>query len=136
MKMAVPLTRRAVATWPYLWSGTNSVLGFLASLASLSVPRRSGGIAICRSSRGFARWFLTQRGYCAITLGHVVLMTPESPPDILAHEMVHVRQGERWGPLFLPLYLLSMGLIRARGGHPYWDNPFEVEARGRAGEGN
>jgi len=97
--------------------------------ASLSVPRPAGSILISLSGRGFARWFLTGRGYCAITLGHLVLLTPGAPAGVLTHEMVHVRQAERWGPFFLPAYLIAMLAVKSRGGHPYWDNPFEAEAR-------
>ena len=56
-------------------------------------------------------------------------MTPDAPPEIIAHERVHVRQCERWGPFFVPAYLLAMLATRIMGGNPYWDNPFEAEAR-------
>lgn len=121
---------RHLALWArYLWASPATLLGLVAALASLTLPRIHGPVVLCRSGRGFARWFLTRRGYCAITLGHLVLMTPEAPPEVLAHEMVHVRQGERWGPLFLPAYLAAMLAARLRGRDAYWDNPFEVEAR-------
>jgi hypothetical protein len=45
-----------------------------------------------------------------------------------AHERVHVRQCERWGPLFLPAYLVAGAWQWARGRNAYRDNPFEVEA--------
>ena len=44
------------------------------------------------------------------------------------HEMVHVRQYERWGPLFGPAYLLSSFALWITGRRPYLDNPFEKEA--------
>ncbi len=113
----------------YAWSCPTTLLGIAAGLASLSVPRATNGILLFTSGRGFAWWFLTRRGYTAITLGHVVLVTPKAATDVLAHEMIHVRQGERWGPLFVPAYLLAMLALRLRGRHPYWDNPFEAEAR-------
>ncbi|MGE5617997.1 MAG: hypothetical protein ACM3US_01925 [Sphingomonadaceae bacterium] len=116
----------------YLWASPTTALGLLAALASLSAPRIQGPILLCRSRRGFARLFLTRRGYCAITLGHLVLITPDATPEILTHEYVHVRQAERWGPLFLPAYLAAMLATRAKGKDPYLDNPFEVEARRRA----
>jgi hypothetical protein len=40
----------------------------------------------------------------------------------------HVRQYERWGPLFVPAYLLCSAFIHCRGGDGYRDNPFEREA--------
>lgn len=116
----------------YAWAGPTTLLGIAISLASFALPRRRGEVLLCRSGRGFARWFLTRRGYSAITLGHVIVLTPEAPADILLHEMVHVRQTERWGVFFIPVYLLAMVAQWLRGRHPYWDNPFEKEARERS----
>jgi hypothetical protein len=44
---------------------------------------------------------------------------------------VHVRQYERWGPLFVPAYLLSSLVELLRGRRPYRDNWFEREAYGK-----
>ncbi len=74
------------------------------------------------SDRGLARWVLTRRGYVAITLGHVIVFTIEPTPLLWRHELVHVRQYERYGLAFLPLYLL----LYAR--HGYRAHPFEREA--------
>jgi hypothetical protein len=64
-----------------------------------------------------------------MTLGHVVLGRTASALDVSReHELVHVRQYERWGPLFIPAYLLCSALIWFRGGDAYRDNPFEREA--------
>jgi hypothetical protein len=65
----------------------------------------------------------------AITLGHVVLCIDEIDERVLAHELVHVGQFERLGPLFLVAYLAASVAAVARGGHVYRDNRFEVEAR-------
>ena len=68
--------------------------------------------------------------FAAITLGHVIVGTHAGELDRLrAHEQVHVRQCERWGPLFLPAYALAGVWQWLRGRDAYWDNPFEVEAR-------
>lgn len=68
--------------------------------------------------------------FAAITFGHVVLGThAQELQRLRAHERVHVRQCERWGPLFLPAYLLAGAWQWLRGRDAYWDNPFEVEAR-------
>ena len=44
------------------------------------------------------------------------------------------RQCERWGPLFIPAYLLASLwiLFNPRGRNPYFDNPFEREAYNKA----
>ena len=65
----------------------------------------------------------------AITLGHVVVGATECELErTRAHERVHVRQYERWGPLFIPAYLTAGLCVWFRGGSAYFDNPFEVEA--------
>ncbi len=119
--------------WRYLWAGPNTMLGLAAAAASASLPTLAHGILLCRSNRGFANWFLTRRGYCAITLGHLVLVTSQASPQIMDHEMVHVRQSERWGPLFVPAYLTGMVIARVQGRDPYLDNSFELEARRQDG---
>jgi len=68
--------------------------------------------------------------FAAITFGHVVIATHDhAMRQLRAHERVHVRQCERWGPLFLPAYLLAGAWQWLRGREAYRDNPFEVEAR-------
>jgi len=68
-----------------------------------------------------------------VALGHAILARDQAALDRhREHELVHVRQAERWGPLFLPAYLLASGWQLVCGRHPYRDNPFEAEAR-RAG---
>jgi hypothetical protein len=65
----------------------------------------------------------------ALTVGHVIF-SPDS--DSLRrcrdHEHVHIRQYERWGPFFPPLYLLSSAAALLCGRDPYWNNSFEQEA--------
>jgi hypothetical protein len=65
----------------------------------------------------------------AITLGHVVLgRDRDALHDTRTHERVHVEQYERWGPFFLPLYLLASAWAILCGGHVYFDNRLEQEA--------
>jgi hypothetical protein len=68
----------------------------------------------------------------AQTLGHYVFSGGTVPRHTLAHECEHIRQWERFGPLFLPLYFGSSAAALFRGRRPYWDNAFEVAARTRA----
>ena len=64
-----------------------------------------------------------------MTVGHVVLGQTDAALDLSrTHETVHVRQYERWGPLFLPAYALASVYAWAKGRNPYRDNIFEVEA--------
>ena len=53
------------------------------------------------------------------------------PASLIAHrrhERIHVRQYERWGVLFIPLYCASSLLQFFRGRDPYLENRFEREA--------
>ena len=68
-------------------------------------------------------------GAAAMTLGHVVIgRSAHALESTRAHERVHVRQYEMWGPLFIPAYFLAGLYELARGRHPYFDNRFEREA--------
>ncbi len=65
----------------------------------------------------------------AMTLGHVILgRTAEGLDQVRDHELVHVRQYERWGPLFVPAYLAWCLVLWRAGKDAYRDNPFELEA--------
>ena len=108
-----------------LWAGPWSLLGLIA--ASL-FDRRSvrSGALWCEG----ARWprKLGWR-YRAITLGHVVLAVDEFDDRTQRHELEHVRQYERWGPLLVPAYVIAAVAAVASGGHYYRDNAFEKAAR-------
>ena len=69
----------------------------------------------------------------AVTIGHVVMgLSPAALEHARPHERVHVRQYERWGPLFIPAYFLNSLWQMLRGRHWYRDNAFEVEAYSEA----
>jgi hypothetical protein len=118
----------------YGWAAPYTVLGMLLGCVALlaggwwrtraGVIEFSGGQAgrlLARLPKPFS--------FCAMTLGHVVLGTDADTLDrVRGHEQVHVRQYERWGPLFLPAYLLSSLTQLLCGRRPYRDNRFEREA--------
>ena len=71
--------------------------------------------------------------FSAITFGHVVLAASEQDQNHLrSHERAHVKQYERWGPLFLLAYPAESAMQLLRGRRPYLDNRFEVQAREQA----
>jgi hypothetical protein len=67
----------------------------------------------------------------AQTLGRYIFCRGPIDERILAHEMEHVRQWQRLGPLFLPAYFASSGLALVGGRHPYRANRYEEAARRR-----
>ena len=130
------LTLRRARFLKYLWALPNTVLGLLVlPLAWLSggTARRVAGVLEIHG-RGVA-WLLRrliplEKGASALTLGHVVVGRSESDLDrTRTHERAHVRQSERWGPLFIPAYLIAGLVAFAQGGHAYQDNYFERQAR-------
>lgn len=78
------------------------------------------------SDRGLAHVILTRRGYAAITLGHVLVFAREPTDALWKHEVRHVKQYERLGLAFLPLYL------RLYAKHGYAAHPLERDAAGVA----
>ena len=65
----------------------------------------------------------------AMTLGHCILGQSQAALEITRrHEHIHVRQYERWGPLFIPAYFVASLSALLKGKDAYRDNVFEVEA--------
>lgn len=84
---------------------------------------------------GAVKWILTRLPHgqftLALTLGHAILGQTDASLDIAReHELIHVRQFERWGPLMGPAYILSSLIMWLTGRRPYRDNAFEREAYG------
>jgi hypothetical protein len=93
--------------------------------------RCSGALAI---SGGISSWWMRRgpwrkRNLLAITIGHVIITRDAAGfHRTLAHELEHVRQGERWGIFFPPAYIVASLAAMAKGGHYYDDNCFETAA--------
>jgi hypothetical protein len=126
--------RAAPGLTRYLWASPNTALGVgLAALAAAGGEFRVVG-GVLEAHGPVLRWMLRhlvplRGGALAITLGHVVIgRDAQALDETRDHERAHVAQCERWGPGFIPAYLLSSLWALARGGDPYLDNAFEREA--------
>jgi hypothetical protein len=109
-------------TLGYVWALPNTLLGLVLGLLSFQRPRLDGEVIVFdRARRGFL-WAFGRRGWRAITLGHVVLATRRLEGSLRKHELTHVRQQARLGPLFLPSYL-ALHVFTG-----YEKNPFETAA--------
>ncbi len=113
----------------YLWAAPVTAVGLVPALLAAatggSVYVRGG---VVEAQGGWLRRLL--RGGAALALGHVVLARDAACLErSRPHELAHVRQYERWGPLLLPAYWLVAGWLRLRGRHPYLDHPFEPAPR-------
>jgi hypothetical protein len=114
--------------WASPWTAVGLALGGIGLVAGGKVQRRAGVVEFY--GRVVGRFLdVLPIHPAAITLGHVVLGRQAECLDACReHELVHVRQYERWGPLFIPAYLGCSAYIWLRGGDAYRDNPFEREA--------
>jgi hypothetical protein len=121
----------------YIWAAPATLVGLsmaaLACLFGATVRVREGVIEVAGGRlASFARSAPLSIQFLAITFGHVVLGVSHTVlAQERAHEHVHVRQYERWGVLFFPLYLGSSTLQLVMGRHPYWHNSFERRAFGQ-----
>lgn len=122
----------------YIWAFPTTLVGLLfVPLAVLTGGGFQWVQGVVEIHGGAVRWLLgrctlVHGGAAALTLGHVVLGIDRRALDSTRdHERVHVRQCERWGPLFIPAYLLASMYLLLRGGRPYLDNSFEREAHGQ-----
>jgi hypothetical protein len=118
----------------YIWASPTTALGVLAVFAGSWRVRARVVDGVLEAHGPALAWMLryatlTPGGTAAMTLGHVVIGQDRySLESTRAHERVHVRQCEVWGPLFVPAYLASSLWAVLRGRDFYFDNWFEVEA--------
>ena len=122
-----------------LWAAPYSLLGLLVAAPACALGarlRRCDHTLECTGGR-LGRWMLrlpNRHHLVALTLGHVILAVDSAALQRLrAHERVHVRQYERWGPFFGPAYALESLWQAGRGHDAYLANRFEREAYAKGG---
>jgi hypothetical protein len=140
---SIPVTTlRPRALLRCLWAAPATAIGLalagIACLLGATARVEKGVIEVAGGRLASSMGFLPcSMRILAITFGHVVLGVSHS---ILAqeriHEHAHVRQYERWGVLFFPLYLGSSSAQLLRGRDPYRDNAFERQACQAASSGD
>lgn len=118
----------------YLWAFPNTAIGLLVVVPALVSGGRVRRVQGVLEITGRATAWVLQRipfsqPVTALTLGHVILGVDEEALEwCRSHELIHVRQYERWGPFFVPAYLISSLVARVKGNDSYLDNRFEAEA--------
>jgi hypothetical protein len=133
--LSTPPLRALGRVAAYAWTAPNTLLGLAGGLAMLLLGGRVQPVQGTLEFHGGLPGRIASRApprlrFSAITLGHVILGVDAAELSAArAHEQVHVRQYERWGPAFLPAYAFSSAWQVLRGRHLYRDNAFEIEAR-------
>jgi hypothetical protein len=122
-----------------LWRGIpGDIMGLMVMRGcGIAAPTRqveSGEVtALLVEDPRVERWFrIHLMPVRAQTVGNYIFARETVSPSILAHECEHIRQWDRFGPLFPVAYLGSSALAFVRGRRPYWDNYFEAAARARS----
>jgi len=125
--------RPRLRPWHYAWAAPWTLLGLACgtlALAGGAGARVVDGVIEIGGRAGPSRRRRWPFDIVAMTLGHVVLGCSLTELQRLrGHERVHVRQYERWGPMFVPAYAASSAWQWLCGRCPYRDNRFEREAR-------
>jgi len=118
-----------------LWTFPTTAVGLFVGGVCMPLGARwqwVEGVLECHG--GGVAWLLEhatllEGGALAITFGDVVLGRSKEALDLTrAHERVHVRQARRWGPFFIPAYLISSAVVWMKKGDAYRGNRFEREA--------
>ena len=117
--------------WRRVWTFPNTVIG----MATRSLFGRKHfidkgqGHYEAKSGSPFDR-AMRRINRSAITLGDQVLyIAGAMTRDRVYHELEHVSQARRWGPLFFPVYGLASLWSLVRHGSLYRGNAFERRAR-------
>jgi hypothetical protein len=121
--------------WASPWSLWGLAIGIGGLLTGGSVQRRG---RLLEFWGGFLPFFLKYFPFVAgspvATFGHVVLgRCPRHLAACRPHQLIHVKQYECWGPLFVPTYIACWAVLWCLGKRPYYDNPFEREAFDKTG---
>jgi hypothetical protein len=117
----------------YTWTSPNSLIGSLLGLIGLLT---GGRVQVREGCLEFFGGFVSRllerlgsQGVAAMTLGHTILGQDRETLDIVrSHEQIHVTQYEKWGVLFIPVYLGCSAYLWLAGKDCYRDNPFEQQA--------
>jgi hypothetical protein len=113
---------RLLRSLAYLWASPNTLVGLVLGALSFQRPRAASGILVFDGpARGFVALLGTFKR-SAITFGHVVLSNRALEGGLRLHELHHVWQYERLGPLYLPIYLVVWVFTG------YRRHPFELAA--------
>ena len=117
-----------------VWASPYTVVGLIIGLIGVCCQGRVLWRWPLEFCDGGTSWFLDRLPgdyVMALTLGHVILGRTGAALDISRdHELIHVRQYERWGPFLGPAYIGCWVWLWLRGKDGYRENPFEREAYG------
>lgn len=130
-----PILAILAVVWALPWTLFGLAIGLGSLLRGGTVRRRGRVLEFSGAGPAwFLRTFPLVGNAAAVTFGHTIVARSEAVlVQCRPHELVHVRQYERWGFFFVPAYLVCWAFLWLRGKSGYFDNPFERQAYDEAG---
>lgn len=128
----------------YVWASPVTLFGLAYSSSfqlvgwHMWVGVKDDGL-VWRVSPAAPSWLVKLwKAWSGHAIGNVIVLNvdPDKRPVVLTHELVHVRQCMRLG-IFQPIIygLTYLGIkFGCEASHPYFSNPFEIDARRVAGQ--
>ncbi|MFN2484996.1 MAG: hypothetical protein ABR509_08775 [Candidatus Limnocylindria bacterium] len=114
---------------PAWWQTPLDALGALAASIAPHAPCRGVGGALLFEDDRYDRLFrLIPTHPTAMTFGSTIVARRSLDEATVVHELTHVDQYRRFGPLYLALYVLGAAWGQLRHGDLYHGNPFEARA--------
>jgi hypothetical protein len=107
----------------YVWASPITLIGLIIGAAAAVRPKLCEGVLLFPNAGGITGWVIRRRNFAAGAFGHVIVCIEDPSPSLLAHELLHTRQAERFGPLMAPVYLCLLAI------YGYWRHPMERAAR-------
>ena len=131
--LSAPARRRAGMLWrtlpgDLLGTAVMRLCGIATPSRRVSLDGYPDAILIEDPRAGLYLDHVPLRPY-AQTLGRYIVAREPIPDGTIRHELEHVRQWSRLGPLFLVAYGLESMRVMLMGGHRYFDNRYELAAR-------
>lgn len=132
--MALSMMQTLIKFLKYIWPLPYTLIGLgLGAVAMLFGAKAQVISGVVEFQGGFISRLIAQlpmlNRFVAITLGHTISAKNASVLNAYrAHEHVHVKQYERWGIFFVPVYLIFSIWALMQGKRPYFENKFEQEA--------
>lgn len=129
----------------YIWGAPVTFVGVVYSLFCWAMGWykwhgiEGDGIVWFLDYTSSPKWLVNLwRGWAGHAIGNVVVLSasPSDKTSALKHELKHVNQCMRLG-IFQPIvYAINMLAIKigCSDSHPYYDNPFEIDARRHSGQ--
>lgn len=120
-----------------LWALPLSLFGLMLALPIRilrgRIDRVTGSVPALLVRGPLADWLLQRHPFgpmTAMAVGHIVIARQHGlTAHTLRHELVHVLQAARWGPIFPFAYLAASAWALLHGRRAYWHNRFEIAAR-------